>query len=902
MTKPGDGERRAASGYRSQYLVGASIILKGLEQGDLEWIRIADPEAGRVDDLQIAKTARVDAYQVKWAQYGGTITLRDLTYSTSEEPALIHQLAQGWKQLSKIYPHRRVVVHLATNQIPSASPSAKMPKTKPKPQPYHLSSFIEQSWRPVIENRIYSPDIAWKAVWKQLQDASGLSDKNFPAFVMDCRLDFGTPRPVESSDIKAIADLLFATAANPERIIEMKGNELLGRLGWTQRYSYRNLHEFPAPKFLYRPIQNTVNALEEILTNLSGGYIGIFGPPGSGKSTLLTKTLRMLPVRLVRYYAYVPEAQDPSVLRGESINFFHDVTLRLDEAGICCQNRPDPTDRIALIHLFHEQLQELGQDYRETGTKSVILIDGLDHIAREQHPDRSLLHDLPLPNAVPTGVYIIIGSQTEQLPNLPPSIHRLFKQDNRTIKMGHLNPSDVRVIAQEAFPDLTQDEHSKIYQLSGGHPLALIYLLNRLTQVETPQERDSLITTALPYEGDIEEQYYAHWRNIEEDFELVQLLGLLARVRGPISMKWVARWADSSSLRKLKRLFTSFFSKDHLDRWEFFHNSFRIFLEAQTADPLPGQTVEQINQEYHRKLADFYEQSPVPWQWETLYHRYRAGDFAVVLDTATYKWFRDQVESLRPIEAVETDVRLALKVAGELLDVVGLIRLTLVGAALQQRADTLKDTSLPHLLIDVGKKAIAADYVRDGVRLRVNEEKALSLSVRLATAGLEEAGQRIFELAEPLEYLSGRPIPANNVRGQDRGDLLKAWVSSASLFRGAAEVVSIVRRIQAEPTFRNKDKGIQKSSLEFQNWLLYQGALSCGERHDWVGWQTFYDALDKTRDYDARYLTLLHSAKRSYDMGQTDKAGQLLEQLLSMEEPRHLGEGRWLADVLLWQS
>ena len=50
--EPAEGERRAATGYRHQYLVGAALILNQLNTRQLEWIRVADPEAGRVDDLQ----------------------------------------------------------------------------------------------------------------------------------------------------------------------------------------------------------------------------------------------------------------------------------------------------------------------------------------------------------------------------------------------------------------------------------------------------------------------------------------------------------------------------------------------------------------------------------------------------------------------------------------------------------------------------------------------------------------------------------------------------------------------------------------------------------------------------------------------------------------------------------
>ena len=249
-TKPGDGERRAVGGFRPQYLVGASLILKALEQGDLEWIRVADPTAGRVDDIQIATVGCIDAYQVKWAQYGGTLTLRDLIHSTNQEPALIHQLSQGWKELKSKHPKYRVVVHLTTNRIPSTSASG-MPHTKNEPKPYHLSAFIEQVWLPTLKRGGVVAKDVWVPVWKLLQDAAELTDEEFATFVHDCRFDFHFQLPNESTEIVAIHNLLFATAASPERVIQLDRNELLARLGWTQRYSFHNLHEFPAPQYLY---------------------------------------------------------------------------------------------------------------------------------------------------------------------------------------------------------------------------------------------------------------------------------------------------------------------------------------------------------------------------------------------------------------------------------------------------------------------------------------------------------------------------------------------------------------------------------------------------------------------------------------------------------------------------
>ncbi|MDY7076577.1 MAG: ATP-binding protein [Chloroflexota bacterium] len=899
-TRPGEGERRAARGYRPQYLASAAAILDALKKGDMEWVRVADPEAGRVDDLQIARTARVDGYQVKWKQYRGTVTLRDLVHGTNKEPSLIAQLADGWRRLRTLHPRRRVVVHLVTNAIPSSSTSAWRPEIGSPPTPYHFAAFIAQAWRPTQLRGRLDLEGEWAAVWESIRTAGGLSADEFPAFVLDCSLDFEAILPEEGTDVLALSNFLFATAAGAEHIIELSHEELLRRLGWTRRYAYRNIHEFPAPMFLYRPIQNTVEAVKAALTGLPGGYVGVFGPPGSGKSTLLTRTLRALPIRLVRYYAYVPEAQDPSVLRGESINFLHDVTLRLQEAGIERAERPDPSDRTALLNLFHRQLQALGDDYVATETKSVILIDGLDHIAREQRPERSLLRDLPPPEAVHDGVYIVVGSQTDELANLPPRVHHVLNQQERRIEMGRLTPSDVHTIAEEAVPILNADEHQQVFELSSGHPLALIYLLKQLRQAECSEERARLLDQAIPYRDDIEEQYWGHWRDIRDDEVLVHTLALLARVRGAIPMTWVGEWLESVALRGLQRLFLQYFEEEGEDRWAFFHNSFRLFLQERTAELLPGRTVEQQNQAYHRELARRYEASPVPWRWEALYHQYSAGEYDAVVGMATQEWFREQVEALRPLDAVQTDARLALQAAGVCRDVVALARLTLVGAALEQRDWTLENRPLPDLLLKAGEAVRAAEHLRDGNRLRVDAEQALRLSTRVIEAGLAREGRRLFELAEPLEFLSGRPIPDDHTRPQNLRDLLREWVRIAIIFRGADETIHVVRRIRVEPS-RIKREDAEQASQRLQNWLLFQGALACSERGDWAAWQTLVDELDENGDRLERFFALLRSAEWAHKTGETDRACALLRELLTTLKPEELdaGAGRWQTEAHL---
>lgn len=900
-TAPAEGERRAASGYRNQYLVGAGIVLEGLAARDLAWVRVADPTAGRVDDLQVGRTARVDAYQVKWAQYGGAVTLRHFTRGTSDLPSLIAQLADGWRRLRELHPRHRIVVHLVTNEHPSST-SRSMPASDKLPRPYHFAAFIEQAWRPAHEGGTIELDGAWGPVWQALRAAGSLSMEELPHFVMDCSLDFETSRPAESADLLALMNLLFETTAGAERIVELSLEQLLHELGWTQRYKYRNPHEFPTPEFGYRPIRRTTDELVHALASLPGGYLGVFGSPGSGKSTLLTQTLRSLPLRLVRYYAYVPEAQDPSVLRGESVNFLHDVTLWLEDAGFRQSKRPDPSDRTALLELLHAQLQMLGQDYAETQTRTVILIDGLDHIGREQRPERSLLTDLPLPEALPSGVYVVVGSQTDGLPDLPPRVQSALGKQGRRVDMDRLSPQDVYDISERAVPVLDVSDKQQVFQLSEGHPLALIYLLKELQQISDPEGRTQLLETATPYRGNIEEQYEGHWHSIEDDERLVHTLGLLARVRGAIPMRWAAEWIGTDILRRLRRLLLVYFEQEGEDRWVFFHNSFRLFLIDRTCEPLPGRGREELNQAHHRELAAHWSDSPGSWRWEALYHYYSAGDTAAVVRLATQQWFREQVEALRPLDAIQTDVRLAIQAAAECEDVVALARLTLMGASLEQRAWTLEKCRLPDLLIQVGEAVRAVEHLRDGNRLRVEAEQALRLSTRLTDAGLEREGYRLFELAEPLELLSGRAISDRHGQSENPWKVLGEWVESAVVLRGVRDVVPTIRRIRIVPQPWKSGTTVEQASQRLQAWLLQRGALACCRRGDWEGWRAIFDSLDEDTEALDRFSTLLYSARVAHQTGDTARSASLFARLAmtySAKEIEAVGTTRERFDACL---
>ncbi len=302
--RPGEGERRAAGGLQAQYRAAARLILHHLRNGTLQWIRLADPEAGRVDDLQIGSESRIDAYQVKSSQYPGSFTFNNLIKPKPDAPNLLAQLAEGWITLRSRHTTRRVVVHLITNDIPSTSD--QVPVADALPGPRHFAAFVKQAWQTAKQSTVsdvVQEAAEWKPAWERLQAASGLDSVEFDAFVQDCELEFGsqladTSMPpsldwgTTAHDVNDLAAFLFKMVASPVGIVELSRNDLLEHLGWQDRFASRSRHDFPVDLELYQPVSATVEQLDQALGRLPGGYIAVLGGPGTGKSTLLTQTLR----------------------------------------------------------------------------------------------------------------------------------------------------------------------------------------------------------------------------------------------------------------------------------------------------------------------------------------------------------------------------------------------------------------------------------------------------------------------------------------------------------------------------------------------------------------------------------------------------------------------------------
>lgn len=760
---PALGERAALAGYVPQYEVSAGLLLRALTTESLEWLALLDPEAGRLDDFQLAVPGRLDAFQIKWSQAEGQLPWGALR-------SYLVDLVADRRRLAGVHPDRRVVGHLYSDRVASNSAISGAPTVQRNASP---ASAVAELLRPATEGIFASVEelpTRWRWLWQDLANACSLSEEDLLTdFQLVC-IDLGRSLPSQDDvpdrdaigyrrDLNELMLALLRVATDPVRLIRLSTDELLARLGgsWQQRIELRSVHEFPRPQ-AYQVIRPVTERLAEALVRFTTGYIAVVGSPGSGKSTLLSQELRGRDDVVARYYAYVHGRSDIGSTRAEASAFLHDLVLTLERGGLPRGFTPVDFDVAALGTRLQRQLGQLGERYRREGRRAIILVDGLDHVQRERDVGQPLLRYLPRPQDLPDGVLIVVGSQTLRM--LDADIRGQLEQAGRTVEMAGLERAAVAELARAwavaADPD-------RLWRISGGHPLVLTYLLQELRGLPADQQ-DARLAATPDYSGDVGALYLRLWTTVDDDDELVELLALACRMRGAIDLAWLLQHGQPPAVvRRLRERLAHLFRREP-ERWYFFHESFRLFLQDRTARA-GGQYDQAEDRRLHRQLAEMSRATPAdqPQSRESLFHLAAADEHVMVLQTATPAFFRAQTMALRPAELVSADIRMAARSLAEVQDPMALVRLVLAAAEVQQRSYHSPDREkFLALLVCTGQGRTAVEHMeveRESHGMEDSRTARLKTSLLLHDVGYHEDALRIFEANEPLELLGIQARP-----------------------------------------------------------------------------------------------------------------------------------------------
>ena len=845
------GEKNAVSGYYFQYKSATYLIIKYLKKKQLEWVQFIDPEAGKVDDLQLNISNVIHAYQMKWSESSNYISLSQIL-SSSHNESIIKQLAEGWKKLRKQYGNDIKVCFL-TNMSPSKQDSLIK---NSEGQKKSFKNFIEEEWN--NRNSLTQNNISekWKKVWKKIQEESFLSDKDFFNFIKNCEFVFSFEYPKEinsyfpedsqilTEDIKELSQFILESISKAKNMpLKFTSRELLNKLNWSDRLEYKNIHVFPVEK-IYEPILSSKQKLLEIIENIQSGYILLQGSPGSGKSSLLSESLVDSEKQtIIKYYCYIPDDKSISISRGESVNFFNDICKKLEEIGYKVGYSMNFYKLSFLQKKLHLQLEEISNKYQNTNKKVIIMIDGLDHIEREMSPSRSLLSDLPFPNSLPEGVIFLLSSQLNKLKNLPAKIEEQINNQDRKVIIDKLDKEAVlKVINKlELKIELNNNQKHIILEKCEGHPLALKLILKKISLIKKSEEIDEKLQKIDNFDQSIEKAYYSHWKQIDRNTELVRLLGLVSRLTEGIDWNWISNWENIKIIDFFKKELWYYFEEEN-EKWYFFHNSFRVFIERKTIEKYHGELDKNKNKdkEFHKILAK--EIKNTDNKFEEIFHLYKAEAYQEVIDISTQQYFKSQIDNFCHPKIVLDNIRLSIQASEKLKNLEHIFNLTLSASTIKLIESYLfeneSDDKLINLLLHLKKFELAQSYIRKRQTLLVPKGKAVDFVFDFFNHGYKKEAGLLLELSKPVEFLIDKKELDFQIN-QDPYQLVEDWLIASSYFYEIDKVCNLVLSLNIKTGFYEITENDVKAKI------LYRIGKKLIYKNDWNGLEVIFTHIKK---------------------------------------------------------
>ena len=784
---PAEGERRALRGYVGQYERAGGAIYAALERGELLWIGVADRNAGIADDLVLGFDGLVVGHQFKTSQFPGPFRVETLFTGAN---GLLKPLVHAWRCLSNDNPGSRIEIRLVVNDFPSIT-------DKPGDgTPPHSAAFLEEFQQ--HPNRPLSDWCMseWSRLIDHLRREADLGDDDFQHFLHSLRVVCGdaadfiqshklnVEQARQASEIASVLPNLVADARDKDRWTR---DELLRELGWRDPAKTLLIHRFPVGAYVQRNRDTEVKLLAA-LHAADQGYVSLIGPPGSGKSTLLQVALATeANVRLVRYLAYVPGAAQ-GVGRGEADNFLTDIGTQLRNSGLVGLRLRDDS-----LHERREQfgvlVRQAGERFDRDGIRTIIVVDGLDHVPREERPTNSLLGELPLPAAIPNGVVFVLGTQRLDLANLKPAAKEQAEKRERQVLMGPLGRAEVARMA-DALGLPAEIRRLDLSNLTRGHPLATRYLIQALLHADEAS-RKHLLSGGMPFDGDIETVYTAAWREIASDVDAMDVLGFIARAEAPMDLRLLAGMVKESAIERAL-IVARHLLRSSSQGWSVFHNSFRLFVIAQPRTRL-GSIDADYSQRVYRDLAQLARNAPpeLAQHWLELRYRARAGDGADVLALAMPARFRQQLADGRSIAEIHADIRLALLAVRGTHDATAFARLLLCRDEVGRRETALEYANqLPLAMLAVGDIDAALSFVQ------YFPSQGYEVVDALLARGDFECAKELFESLEPLSQLHTSKFQNHghdhNIREFER------WARRAVHFRDTEQIQIAIDHLAAE--------------------------------------------------------------------------------------------------------
>lgn len=784
---PASGEVAAISGFMKQYEYSACVLLKLMQRGELEAITVSDPAAGMFDDLVVHSKGCVLAIQVK--------TQKDARYTllgTELKQALLRDMVDAWRSLEDKFGVDKVRLRYIFAGLFSVSDTSLANDGE-------MGASNSAAFASFLTNEIVYSDLAaspWSSWLGELQILSGLEPGEFARF-LSC-LELRDERELLANRVENFApeDQIRAETLRNQFPIMIKSStpgrnwseqDIVSALGWRNRLTQYNTHVFPVPEDV-QSNDATSKRLLDALARTTGGYISLLGPPGMGKSTLLQHGVHStVEYSVGRYLAFHP-GQRQGLGRAEAAEFLNDVVVELGSSGL--SGSRFGTDSLILMRAeFRRLLDVAAKRFSDTGRKTVMIVDGLDHVSREETPRDNFLAELPAAGAVPDGVIFVLGSQSLDLPGLAPTIVQQAKHKDRRIDIEPLSRAAVFEMANIAGLSRNVDRE-ELYTACSGHPLTTRYFIEALAGEIDDAESSRILSLESGLGHTLQDIYERVWQGVGVDRGAKDALAVLARAEGSLLPEQLADICSEEPVDTILKAarFLLFVGADR--RISIFHNSFRLFVAGQTNKKFDVFDAD-LEAGFHSRLADMARGAAEgdPQSWFELRYRSRAGDEAGALELGTADYFRSALKAFRPATEVYGDLRLTYGAVGSTGDRVLLLNKLLIEKEMDYRLDALSQTDFAEVLFELGNTELATKHALEST----GEKKGWLLLVdHFWARGDTELARQIFEANEPLDILFA---DRDFIEVTDLA-LACDWIRTAQRFRSLERLMDIAEQIE----------------------------------------------------------------------------------------------------------
>jgi hypothetical protein len=702
------------AGYEYQDLVGIEMLIRHYRDPDLfEWVQIEsdDQNAKALDDVvALRKDGSVEYVQVKFTVNSEEYFLDWdwLLGKTGKGSSMLDKWAKSFRKAKAFGPIYSA--KLKTNRVPTDTLAACMASNKV------LLEKLDLKTRTLVEAECGGPAEA-ADFFANFEFTSAMPDLEH--FEVQLR-DQLVPTDTDQSGWLLLKDnvtrwAIFKKEPFPDGCIQ---RDHVVRLISKKRPKPIRQNFLVPPD--YTPPEDGIDAgIRSRIKESATPITVLWGTPGRGKSTYLshlTQSLQSKGEVVVRHH-YFLSLEENSANRAS----FADVAaslihqLKSSYPRHTSGHEDDPEK-------LRSGLSQVAKSLGSEGKRLYLVVDGLDHVYRDTSRTDQLDHLFNIVFPLPEHLTLIVGTQRVSDDKLPQKLLLNASDDDwieiprmSEVAVGHWlkGQNHARPLALK-WEGRETEEISKIsktlFEISGGHPLHLIYAYEALVRSGKPI--DSSDVKALPScpDGDIRSYYKSLWLKISPPAK--QVLHMLAGS----GFHWPA-----SGIRDCIGDFheVEFLLEPHNSGLRPFHESIFAWLRSRDDH-------ENKFQALRPKIIEWLENNaPEYWRWGWLWLAQAAsGNYSPLINGADLSWAADSLAKGWPEQQIANILACAEKHTFEKGDLASTVKLRSIKTRVMNAREYQSQ--------DFGK------YLSTALTISKNQQQSLNLLDDLSSLSSDE--------------------------------------------------------------------------------------------------------------------------------------------------------------------